>query len=108
MVIRGQIPDKRRKPRPTPERAVFGANFKAARERLGLSQREAARRLKVNQPLLSAVENGAANPTIERMALLARFVGMPLFELLRLPAIDETIDTMPPGDDSECDDAGRE
>lgn len=106
MVIRGQIPDKRRKPRPTPERAVFGTNFRAARERLGLSQRETAKRLKVNQPLLSAVENGAANLTIERMALLARFVGMPLFELLRPTAIDEGIGDNPPSDGADGADAG--
>ncbi|GAN80390.1 helix-turn-helix domain-containing protein [Acidocella aminolytica] len=106
MVIRGQIPDKRRKPRPTPERAVFGTNFKKAREKLGISQREAARRLKVNQPFISSAETGAANLTIERMALLARFVGMPLFELLRPTAIDEGIGDNPPSDGADGADAG--
>lgn len=108
MAIRGQIADKRRKPRATPERAVFGTNFKKAREKLGISQREAARRLKVNQPFISAAETGAANLTIERMALLARFVGMPLFELLRPTAIDEGIGDNPPGDGADGADAGGE
>ena len=89
MAIRGQIPNKRGKPKPTVERFVFGANFKAAREQLGLSQRETAQGLRVNQPFISAVETGAANLTIERMALLARFIGVPLFELLRTAAIED-------------------
>lgn len=106
MAIRGQIAEKRRKPRATPERAVFGTNFKKAREKLGLSQREAARRLKVNQPFISSAETGAANLTIERMALLARFVGMPLFELLRPTAVGEGSGNKPPSEDADRADAG--
>lgn len=87
---------------------MFGTNFKTAREKLGISQREAARRLKVNQPFISAAETGAANLTIERMALLARFVGMPLFELLRPTAIGEVTGDNPPGDGGDGADAGGE
>ena len=88
---------------------MFGANFRAAREALGLSQREAARRLKVNQPFISQVETGLANLTIERMAVLARFVGKPLFELLRPAAGIESAEERPCGDgDHDATAAGRQ
>ena len=77
---------------------MFGFNFKVAREHLGISQREAARRLKINQPFISDVETGAANLTIERMALLARFVGMPLFDLLRPADVVDQSEKAPSGE----------
>lgn len=87
---------------------MFGYNFKKAREKLGISQRETARRLKVNQPFISAAETGAANLTIERMALLARFVRVPLFELLRPTAVGEGSGDAPSGDDADRAGAGEE
>ena len=67
----------------TPERLIFGDNFRRAREDMGLSQREVARRLRTNQPFVSDVENGQNNLTIDKMARLAAFIGKPLYELLR-------------------------
>ena len=71
-----------------PERLIFGDNFRRAREDMGLSQRELARRLRTNQPFVSDIENGLSNLTIDKMSRLAAFIGKPLFELLR-PAAGE-------------------
>lgn len=83
--IRGQSGRKtaRSEPTPAPERRYFGTHFRLAREALGYSQRDVARMLRVNQPFVSNVETGGANLTIERLSLLARFVGQPLHEMLR-------------------------
>ena len=66
-----------------PERAIFAANFRRAREEAGMTQREVSRLLRVRQPFISAVETAQTNISIDRMSELASFIGKPLHELLR-------------------------
>ena len=73
----------RGRPIGAPERAIFAANFRRAREEAGMTQREVSRLLKVRQPFISAVETAQTNISIDRMSELALFIGKPLHELLR-------------------------
>lgn len=81
-VAESKGPPARGRPIGAPERAIFAANFRRAREEAGMTQREVSRLLKVRQPFISAVETAQTNISIDRMSELASFIGKPLHELL--------------------------
>jgi transcriptional regulator with XRE-family HTH domain len=65
--------------------AIFGANFRRAREALGLSQRRAAARIGIHQATLSDVETGGANLTLRSIVRLSEAVDLPLPTMLTDP-----------------------
>jgi putative transcriptional regulator len=54
---------------------------KAAREALDLSQAEVARRARISQSLLGAIERGDSQPTIQKAHRIARVLNCRLEEL---------------------------
>lgn len=64
-------------------RKTFGLNFREQRERLGLTQRDIAVALEIQQPYIVLVEAGSTNLNIDRMEQLAQAVDTPLHLLLR-------------------------
>lgn len=64
-------------------RKTFGLNFREQRERLGLTQRDIAMALEIQQPYIVLVEAGNTNLNIDRMEKLAEAVDTPLHLLLR-------------------------
>jgi ribosome-binding protein aMBF1 (putative translation factor) len=77
----------RLKSQPTPAgdrlRQEFGRNLREARVAAGLSQRRIEELTGIDQALVSAIEKGAWNLTIEAMARLAHAVNVPVCELLK-------------------------
>ena len=63
-------------------RKVMGANARAARDALGLSQEEIAHRAQMHVTYLSGVENGKRNPTILILGRLAGALGTSPSKLL--------------------------
>src|SRR5579871_5396706 len=66
-------------------RALFGNNFRAARQKAGLTQRDIEARTGIKQHYVSAIEGGKQNPTLGTMAALARSVNKDVIGLLRPP-----------------------
>jgi transcriptional regulator with XRE-family HTH domain len=66
-----------------PEREIFGQNFRAARAKVGLSQRDVHRLTGVAQSHISEIETGASNISIDTMVKLATVVRQPLWKLFR-------------------------
>lgn len=64
------------------EVATFGDRLAAAREGLGLSQEDLARRIGVRRETLAAWEDDRREPRANRLALLAGVTGAPLRWLL--------------------------
>jgi transcriptional regulator with XRE-family HTH domain len=50
---------------------LVGRRVRAAREAVGLTQAELARRLEISQPVIAALEAGRGNPTIGQLAAVA-------------------------------------
>jgi transcriptional regulator with XRE-family HTH domain len=65
--------------------AVFGANFREARLKAGLTQVEVAARTGIQQAYLSGIESGRKNLTLSTMVTLARIVGTDVRTLLKRP-----------------------
>lgn len=65
------------------ERITFGANFRRARRAKKLSQRDVTTRTGFAQSFISEVETGKSPIGIDNMAVLAKLVGVPLWELLK-------------------------
>jgi transcriptional regulator with XRE-family HTH domain len=65
------------------EREIFGQNFRKARARIGLSQREVHRLTGVAQSHISEIETGTSNISIDTMVKLATVVNQPLWKLFR-------------------------
>lgn len=61
---------------------IFAENFRQLRIERGYSQSDVAKKLRLTQPFISAIETGTTNLTIERMSVLSRFLGVPLHQLL--------------------------
>lgn len=64
---------------------LVGQRLRAARQEVGLTQRQLAERLGVSQPVVAALEGGGGNPTIGQLAAVAEAlqVGFDVhFELL--------------------------
>lgn len=51
--------------------SVVGENIKQAREKMGLSQNQLAKKAGIAQPTLSAIEKQTKNPSIDTVLLLA-------------------------------------
>lgn len=65
-----------------PEQIALARNIVAARERLGLNQSELARRAGMNRGYLIMLEGATANPSLIKIADLARTLNMTVRELL--------------------------
>lgn len=65
------------------EREIFGQNFRIARIKIGLSQRDVHRQTGVAQSHISEIETGASNISIDTMVKLATVVKQPLWKLFR-------------------------
>jgi transcriptional regulator with XRE-family HTH domain len=50
---------------------LIGQRIRAAREDVGLTQRQLAGRMDVTQPVIAALESGRGNPTIGQLAAVA-------------------------------------
>jgi transcriptional regulator with XRE-family HTH domain len=60
----------------------FVENVKALREELGLTQAEAAAKMKISQSSYAQVESGRCSPTIEMIARVAKALKCDPLELL--------------------------
>jgi DNA-binding XRE family transcriptional regulator len=70
------------------ERKTVGANIRAVRESLSLSQQELSRRSGVAQESLSRIETGRRDPRLGTLQRLARGMGLSLAQLMeRLSAV---------------------
>lgn len=65
------------------EREIFGQNFRIARAKVGLSQRDVHRLTGVAQSHISEIETGVSNISIDTMVKLATVVKQPLWKLFR-------------------------
>lgn len=66
-------------------RILFGTNFRAARMKAGMSQKDVQTETGIRQHYVSELENGLQNPTLETMTMLAHAVGVELRALLKPP-----------------------
>jgi len=67
------------------EREIFGHNFRDARIRVGLSQRDIHRKTGVAQSHISEIETGISNISIDTMVKLSTIVNKPLWKLFKPP-----------------------
>lgn len=65
------------------ERIIFGENFRKARTKRGLSQRNIHRLTGVAQSHISEIETGSSNISIDTMVKLASAVDEPLWKLFK-------------------------
>lgn len=65
------------------QREIFGHNFREARIRRGLSQRDVHRQTGVAQSHISEIETGVSNISIDTMVKLAAIVDRPLWKLFK-------------------------
>lgn len=65
------------------EREIFGQNFREARMRIGLSQRDVHRKTGVAQSHISEIETGISNISIDTMVKLSKTVNRPLWKLFK-------------------------
>ncbi len=65
------------------ERVLFGENFRQARIKTGLSQRDVHRLTGVAQSHISEIETGVSNISIDTMVKLATIVKQPLWKLFK-------------------------
>ena len=81
--------------------SVVGENIKRARESLGLSQNQLARKAGIAQPTLSAIEKQTKSPSIDTVILLAAALGKSVGQLVGEDAQNEKGPVMLDGLD-EC------
>lgn len=65
------------------DREIFGHNFREARIKVGLSQRDVHRLTGVAQSHISEIETGVSNISIDTMVKLATVVKRPLWKLFK-------------------------
>ncbi len=65
------------------ERLIFAHNFRQARKAANLTQRAIYEKTGFAQSWISEVETGQSAINIDNMAILARLVGSPLWQLLQ-------------------------
>ncbi|WP_210191615.1 MULTISPECIES: helix-turn-helix transcriptional regulator [Rhodomicrobium] len=65
------------------DRETFGHNFREARIKAGLSQRDVHRETGVAQSHISEIETGVSNISIDTMVKLASVVNRPLWKLFK-------------------------
>lgn len=63
-------------------RAAFGMRARELRRAAGLSQRDLARRSRIDRSFVQEIERGIANPSLETLALLAYGLDRELADLL--------------------------
>ena len=73
-----EITEKPEVPAPSPAQAV-GEKLAQARKRRNMTQKALSERSGIPQPSISAIENGAANPTIETLGTLAKGLELYLY-----------------------------
>lgn len=64
---------------------LFGANFRKARLKAGISQSDVAEQAGMHQHYVSEIERGLQNPTLETMTMLADAIGAKVHLLLKPP-----------------------
>lgn len=64
-------------------RHAFGAEVRAARARVAMSQQDLADRANLSRSWLSGIERGTADPTLSDMQRIALALSLSLAELLR-------------------------
>ena len=67
---------------PSPLRAVFGGNLRAARKARGMSVFDVAYRSKVDWSYINQIERGERNAGLDILDALAQAVGVKLVDLL--------------------------
>lgn len=77
------------------EREIFGQNFREARMRIGLSQRDVHRMTGVAQSHISEIETGISNISIDTMVKLSQTVKRPLWRLFKPTTAKPTRPQMP-------------
>lgn len=77
--------------------AIFGSNLRRARESIGITQHDLARRAGVSLSSISYIESGRQNVTLLLAMSLASAVGRPLFTLLIPPNSDGGFAAPDPG-----------
>lgn len=65
---------------------AIGVRLRAARERLGLTQAEVARRMEVQPPYIAAVEAGRVNLTVGQLGAIASAIGVGFDVEFKAPA----------------------
>lgn len=65
---------------------AVGSRLKSTRQTLGISQTELARRLKVRQPYVAAIEAGRVNLTIGQLGAVASALGVAFDVEFKIPA----------------------
>jgi transcriptional regulator with XRE-family HTH domain len=65
--------------------ALFGENFRQARTKAGLTQRDIEAQTGIKQAYISQIEGGKQNPTLGTMMILAHAIGKDVRVLLREP-----------------------
>lgn len=65
---------------------VVGQAIRDARQEMGITQAELARRLRASPPYVSALEAGKANPTVGQLSAVAGALGVELHVDFRVPA----------------------
>lgn len=63
----------------------IGARLREERERIGLSQRELARRLQVSASLISQIEAGQSKPSVSTLYAIVTELGVSLDHVFRVP-----------------------
>jgi transcriptional regulator with XRE-family HTH domain len=72
-------------------RAAIAGNLRHARQSAGLSMRDLADRAGVSKALLSQLERGVANPTIEILSGVAAALSLELADLIRTPLYEPQV-----------------
>jgi transcriptional regulator with XRE-family HTH domain len=79
----------------------IGARLRAERARIGLSQRELARRLGVSPSLISQIESGQSKPSVGTLYAIVTELGLSLDRVIRGTTFDERGGSGTSGDDSD-------
>jgi transcriptional regulator with XRE-family HTH domain len=70
--------------------SAFAEKLRQVRRSRGMTQRDLGRVTQLAESYISRLENGAMAPGIDLVARLARALGVPLEDLLRLPESPDT------------------
>lgn len=75
------------------ELTAFAENLRRAREAANLTQRELAQRAGLDRTYVCNLERGIANPSLLKMADLARVLGVSVANLVTVPNPDNPVPT---------------
>lgn len=68
---------------------TFGTHLRNIRSRKGLTQMAVARKSGIGQTTISAYENGTTEPTVSKLADLARALDVHIHELVAVLLVEE-------------------